>query len=614
MGVLGVLSLIGGIALFLYGISTMSGALGKIAGSRLEGALERLAGNKYKGFLLGLLVAALIQSSTATTIMVVGFVNASIMRLTQAVGIILGANLGTTVTAQIIRLGDIDGGNLILQLLRPSGMTPIALTIGLILFLTGKRRKRRDIGTVFIGFGILFTGMMTMEAAVFPLRGAVWFQDLFIMFTNPILGFVVGAVVTAILQSSTASVGILQALSSTGQITFAAAFPIILGQNVGTTLSTVLSSVGGSKNARRAAFIHLFYNVMGAAVFLALVIILRPGNFLPFWDNIVDRGMIANAHAVYNVICAMLALPISGLFVKLSKWAVRIGPDELEDDLLSDERFEEAPNLVAIEYARKAIQKMAADAKSNVHDVTKLAVSYDPKIMKRVQETEDNLDRMEIKLGHALVGLADRQLSHQESLALTEMLNAVNDFERIGDYAINIAESAANLAAEGGSFSTHAQHELSVLFKAVHQILDVTIDCFTTRNNKAMAKVEPYEEIVDILTEKIKARHIERLKIGVCSIDAGTALLEMLIALERIADHCANVAIAVSRSHYINITNNTKHFDRREQIQSLHRGENKHYNKIYAHLSKQYMEELTKLDVIIPEAQEGGTQLNIELP
>ena len=608
MDLFGALSLIGGLVLFIYGITTMSSSLAKVAGNKLEGTLERLAGNKYKGFALGLLVAGVIQSSTATTVMVVGFVNAGIMRLTQSVGIIIGANLGTTFTAQIIRLGDIDGGNLFLQLLRPAGLTPIFLTIGLILFLTGKHKKRRDIGSIFIGFGILFTGMLTMEGALRPLRDVEWFAQLFITFTNPLLGFVVGAVVTAILQSSTASIGILQALSTTGHITFAAAFPIILGSNVGTTVTAVLSSVGGSKNARRAAFIHLFYNVAGAALFLALVLILRPGNFLPFWDHVVDRGMIADAHAVYNVMCALIALPISKIFVKLANWAVRVGPDELEDDLLSDENFANAPNRVAIEYARKAIVKMAGDAKRNLADVKSLTVSYDAKVMQRVMETETSLDRMEIKLGNALVNLANRGLSLQENIAVTELLNVVNDIERIGDYAVNVAESAAQLASDGAEFSPMAQHELAILLKAISRIMDVTIDCFISRNRNAIVLVEPHEEVIDVLTESIKARHIERLKIGACTIDAGTVLLEMLISLERIADHCSNIAIAVSRTYGAGASYES--YDPHDQKHRLHLGENEEYNEIYNNLLKQFMDELNGASFSSP----NGEQMNLELP
>ena len=605
MDPLGLLRLVGGIALFLYGIHTMSSSLSKIAGNKLESALEKMAGNKYKAFMLGLLVAALTQSSTATTIMVVGFVNAGIMKLKQAVGVIIGANLGTTVTAQLIRMGDIDSGNLLLQLLRPSGLTPIALALGFLLFISGKRTKRRDIGVVLIGVGILFTGIMTMELAISPLRDVQWFRELFVTFTNPILGFGVGAGVTAVLQSSTASVGILQALSTTGQITFAAAFPIILGQNVGTTLSTVLSSVGGSKNARRAAFIHLFYNVIGAAFFLVLVLLLPVERLLPFWNDTVDRGMIADAHAVYNIICALVALPFAAGFVRLANWAVRVGPDEMDDDVLSTERFTGATNLIAIEYARRATLKMAAMAKSNVADVTALANEYDPKIMKRVMEVEDSIDRMEVKLGYALMRLSNRVLSPRESLSLTELFNAVNDIERIGDHAINVAESAAQLAAEDVDFSPQAKHELSVLLNAVEEILDITLECFSSRTPESIVRVEPYEEVIDTLTESIKARHIERLKSGVCVVEAGTALLEMLISLERIADHCSNIAVAVSRtSHPIS---KDEEYDTHLQKHLLHLGKNSEYNKLYSEVSKRFMEELDNFDG-------DDSQLNIQLP
>jgi len=589
MSFFNVLSLTGGIVLFLYGITSMSGALVKIAGSNMEKALERLAGNKYKGFLLGVVVTAIIQSSSATTVMVVGFVNAGVMKLTQTVGIILGANLGTTVTAQILRLGDIPGDNMLLQVLKPSGLTPIFLVIGFILYLTGKRKKRREVGQVMIGFGVLFTGMMTMEAAVSPLRDVEWFRNMFIMFSNPFLGLLVGMVVTAIIQSSTASVGILQALSSTGQIPFASAAPIILGQNIGTCFTALLSSVGASKNAKRTAYIHLFFNILGAALFMALILILRPGNFLSFWDAPADRSMIANFHAVYNIACTTLALPFAELLVKLAERVVRKGSDESEEALIIDDRFLKTP-AIALDQARLAVTRMAENARENVADAIMLMSDYDDKTMQRIVEAEDRLDRMEVRLGNYLVQLADRNLSKQESSSLTELLHSINNIERIGDHALNLAESAAAMASNDLSFSPAAQHELSVLFSAINDIMDITLEVFTNRAADSIIRVEPLEQVVDLLTKTLKQNHIERLKAGECNIDAGTILLEKLVNLERIADHCSNIAANVNQTY--GIGKDYTDFDSHQHMRSLHRGENPEFTKRYKEFEDYYVGKL----------------------
>jgi len=581
-----VLSLLGGIVLFLFGITTMSSSLQKIAGGKLEETLEKLAGNKYKGFLFGLTVTAIIQSSTATTVMVVGFVNAGVMRLAQTAGIIIGANLGTTATAQILRLGDISSTHPVLQLLRPSGLTPIFLVLGFLLYLTGKRRRRRDIGSVMIGFGIMFTGMMTMEAAVSPLRESELFRELFVRFSNPFLGLLAGIIVTAIIQSSTASVGILQAVSTTGLIPFSAAAPIILGQNVGTCFTALISSIGTNKNARRAAFIHLFYNVFGAALFLALILILRPGSFISFWETPTNRGMIANFHAFFNIICCVVGLPFAEKLVKMSERAVKkVKEEEDQEASFIDDRFLNTPT-VALEQARAAVQQMAKNVSGSVATATELTFSFDQKAMQHVLEVEDGLDRMEVRLGSYFVRLANRNLGKKESALLSELIHVVGDFERIGDYTVNIAESAADIAASGMTYSETAQNELLVVFTAVQDIMNITLEVYKKRDPDAILRVEPLEEVIDMLTKTVKSRHIERLKQGNCSIEGGTILLETLVNLERIADHCSNVAATVSHTYG---HHEYESFDVHAQKRSLHMGENQEFTRRFEELSDVYL-------------------------
>ena len=567
----------------------MSNALQKISGSKLEKVLEKLAGNRFKGLMFGLLVTAVIQSSSATTVMVIGFVNAGVMTLAQTVGIIFGANIGTTMTTQILRLGDISSDNIFLQILKPSGLTPIFLVIGFILYVAGKRRKRRDLGHVMIGFGVLFTGMMTMESAVAPLQHVEWFRELFVRFSNPFLGLVIGAVVTAIIQSSSASVGILQALSSTGQVPFSAAVPIILGQNIGTCITAMLSSVGTNKNARRAAFIHLLFNTLGALIFLIIILVLRPDRFLPFWNDTATRGMIANFHGVFNILCAAIALPFANILLNLSKLVIRQGNGEDEEAALIDDRLLNTPSI-ALEQVHAAVLRMAGDANQNLLSSISLISSFDKKAMQKLLEVENRLDRMEARFGNYLVRLANKDISKQNSTLLSGHLHIIGDIERIGDYSVNVAESAEWMNDEEMAFSDTAMRELKVLFSAVEEIMRVAIDCYNNRDTNAILRTEPLEEAIDLLVGTLKERHIERLKDGTCEIEAGTALLEILVNLERIADHCSNMSVFIS--HIYGAGHNHPNYDAHEHKRSLHRGEDAEYIERYNMLCESYMKRL----------------------
>ena len=545
MNIANIVAMFGAIATFLFGMSTMTDGLEKLSSGRLEHILERLTSNVFKGVLLGAVVTGLIQSSAATTVMCVGFVNAGIMKLEQTVGIILGANIGTTVTAQLLRLGDIDADNIVMMFLQPSFLGPILAVVGIIFYMFIKGGHKRIVGQIVLGLGLLFIGMNTMSSAVEPLKNLPEFQSVFTAFSNPLLGVAVGAAVTALLQSSSASMGILQAISTTGVVSFNIAMPLIMGQNIGTCITALISSVGASKNAKRTAMIHLFFNIIGSVFFL---VVLYAGNALfrfPFWENTMDMGSIANLHLAFNIACTALLLPFHRQLVKLVKAVVPGDAEERELSVL-DDRFLSSPSL-ALERAHDAVVQMSEFARDNYRLAVELIWKFDAKKLERLNETEVALDKLEGLLDNYLVKLTDRALTAEESTRVSELLHTLSDFERIGDYAVNVSESAVVLHDRNITFSPQARAELERLTAAVGETLDKTVACYQSRQRTLAVQVEPLEEVVDLIAATLKNRHVERLKAGECTIELGTQFLELLINLERMSDHCSNVALHILR-------------------------------------------------------------------
>ena len=545
MDIANIVAMFGAIATFLFGMSTMTDGLEKLSSGRLEHILERLTSNVFKGVLLGAVVTGLIQSSAATTVMCVGFVNAGIMKLEQTVGIIMGANIGTTVTAQLLRLGDIDADNIVMMFLQPSFLGPILAVVGIIFYMFIKGGHKRIVGQIVLGLGLLFIGMNTLSSAVEPLKNLPEFQSVFTAFSNPLLGVAVGAAVTALLQSSSASMGILQAISTTGVVSFNIAMPLIMGQNIGTCITALISSVGASKNAKRTAMIHLFFNIIGSVFFL---VVLYAGNALfrfPFWENTMDMGSIANLHLAFNIACTALLLPFHRQLVKLVKAVVPGDAEERELSVL-DDRFLSSPSL-ALERAHDAVVQMSEFARDNYRLAVELIWKFDAKKLERLNETEVALDKLEGLLDNYLVKLTDRALTAEESTRVSELLHTLSDFERIGDYAVNVSESAVVLHDRNITFSPQARAELERLTAAVGETLDKTIACYQSRQRTLAVQVEPLEEVVDLIAATLKNRHVERLKAGECTIELGTQFLELLINLERMSDHCSNVALHILR-------------------------------------------------------------------
>ena len=545
MDIANIVAMFGAIATFLFGMSTMTDGLEKLSSGRLEHILERLTSNVFKGVLLGAVVTGLIQSSAATTVMCVGFVNAGIMKLEQTVGIIMGANIGTTVTAQLLRLGDIDADNIVMMFLQPSFLGPILAVVGIIFYMFIKGGHKRIVGQIVLGLGLLFIGMNTMSSAVEPLKDLPEFQSVFTAFSNPLLGVAVGAAVTALLQSSSASMGILQAISTTGVVSFNIARPLIMGQTIGTCITALISSVGASKNAKRTAMIHLFFNIIGSVFFL---VVLYAGNALfrfPFWENTMDMGSIANLHLAFNIACTALLLPFHRQLVKLVKAVVPGDAEERELSVL-DDRFLSSPSL-ALERAHDAVVQMSEFARDNYRLAVELIWKFDAKKLERLNETEVALDKLEGLLDNYLVKLTDRALTAEESTRVSELLHTLSDFERIGDYAVNVSESAVVLHDRNITFSPQARAELERLTAAVGETLDKTVACYQSRQRTLAVQVEPLEEVVDLIAATLKNRHVERLKAGECTIELGTQFLELLINLERMSDHCSNVALHILR-------------------------------------------------------------------
>ena len=541
MTVFNVFSLLGGLALFLFGMDIMGKALEKQAGGQLQKILSKLTDNPLKGFFLGLCVTAVIQSSSATTVMVVGFVNSGIMELHQAIGVIMGSNVGTTVTSWILSLSGLQGDSLLINLLKPTSFSPLLAFIGILLYMC-KSEKKKGVGTILIGFAVLMTGMTTMSNAVLPLQNEAWFTSLFTRFSNPLLGVLVGALVTGIIQSSSASVGILQALSATGVITYGSAIPIIMGQNIGTCVTALISSVGANKNARRAAMVHLYFNIIGVTLFLA---IFYGANLLldfAFVNETVTAWGIAVVHSIFNLTATAVLLPFAN---GLEKLAILTIPDNAEKEsfALLDERLLNTP-AVAVERARAATADMAELARVGVVQAMSLTHKWDDSLAQKVREEEEKVDKYEDALGTYLVKLSSREMSHADSQSVNTLLHTISDFERISDHSVNVLSSAEEIHAKSIEFSKDAQEELQVLEGAVQDVLSRTTDAFRKGDLHLAGKVEPLETVVDELVRAIKARHVARLQTGSCSIEYGFVLEDLLTNYERVCDHCSNVAVA----------------------------------------------------------------------
>ena len=541
MTIFNVFSLFGGLAMFLFGMDTMGKALEKQAGGQLQKILSRLTDNPLKGFALGLIVTAIIQSSSATTVMVVGFVNSGIMQLHQAIGIIMGSNVGTTVTSWILSLSGLEGDTIFIQLLKPSSFSPLLAFIGIILYMCRSERKK-GIGTIFIGFAILMTGMSAMSAAVEPLENEPWFTEMFVQFSNPILGVLAGTILTAIIQSSSASVGILQALSSTGVITYGSALPIIMGQNIGTCATALISSVGTNKNARRAAMVHLYFNLIGVTVFLVSFYTLNSFLHFSFVGDIIEPWGIAIIHSVFNLCTTIILLPFANVLEKL---AVLTIPDDAkkEEFALLDERLLNTP-AVAAERARAATADMAELARVGVLQAMSLTHNWNEEMARKVAEQEKQVDRYEDALGTYLVKLSSCELNHEDSKHVNTLLHTISDFERISDYSVSVMESAREIHEKSVSFSHDAREELQVLEDVVQDLLNRTTEAFRKDDLHLAGKVEPMETVVNELVRAIKARHIARLQAGSCSIEYGFVLDDLLTSYSRVCDHCSNVAVA----------------------------------------------------------------------
>ncbi len=551
MDIFSLFTMAGGLALFLYGMETMGNGLVKLSGGKLERILERLTGNRLQALLLGALVTAVIQSSSATTVMVVGFVNSGIMNLTQAVGIIMGANIGTTITSWILSLAGISSGNFFIRLLKPSTFSPILAAVGIVMMMGSKDGSRKKIvGNILIGFAILMFGMETMSDSVAPLRNNATFTGMLTAFSFPLLGLAAGALLTAVIQSSSASVGILQALCISGVITYGTAIPIIMGQNIGTCVTALISAIGAKKNAKRAACIHLYFNLIGTAIFM--IVFYTVDHFVSFsfmQDNASASG-IAVIHSLFNVGCAVILFPFADMLVSLAEFTVKDMKETRDGKPLPpelatlDERFLDRPSF-ALGLCRKAVIRMAELSKDAILLSMENLEEYSSGRVDKVIELEELVDSFEDTIGTYLVKLSGKDLSKEDSHMLSVLLHSISDFERISDHAINVAESSRRLHEQGLKFTEQGSEELALLGVAVRDIISMTVKIFSTGDVRNAAKVEPLEAVIDELVKNMKQRHIIRLRGGNCSMEAGLILEDIITNYERVSDHCSNIALAI---------------------------------------------------------------------
>lgn len=578
MTIFNALNLIGGLCLFLFGMNLMGQALERRAGSGLRSLLEKMTQNRLMGLLAGLGVTAVIQSSSATTVMVVGFVNSGLMTLRQSIGVIMGANIGTTVTAWILSLSGIEGSSLLVQMFKPSTFTPILALVGIILYMFCKADKKKDTGMILLGFATLMFGMEAMSSAVSSLRNVPQFREIFLMFSNPILGVLVGAVLTGIIQSSSASVGILQALASTGQVTYGAAIPIIMGQNIGTCVTALLSSIGTNKNARRAALVHLNFNVIGATVGIVLFYVVRAVAAPVLLGQAASEWGIAVAHSIFNILCTAVLLPMGGLLEKLVLRLVPEGKQPQREAEL-DERLLATPAL-ALERCRTLIADMASYSMESLRESLNAITAYNQKSAEHIREDEAKTDHYEDIIGSYLVKLSARKIGESDSALAAEYLRIIGDFERIADHSVNILESAEEMRQKGIAFSAAALQEYSTMAGAVREVTALAYDSFVSGDVQAARQVEPLEQVIDDLKEEMRTRHIRRMQQGSCGIEAGFIWSDLLTNLERVSDHCSNIACCMIEGADHNL-------NRHEFLQSI-RGSGEIFDREYSSYRQKY--------------------------
>lgn len=578
MTIFNALNLIGGLCLFLFGMNLMGQALERRAGSGLRSLLEKMTQNRLMGLLAGLGVTAVIQSSSATTVMVVGFVNSGLMTLSQSIGVIMGANIGTTVTAWILSLSGIEGSSLLVQMFKPSTFTPILALVGIILYMFCKADKKKDTGMILLGFATLMFGMEAMSSAVSSLRNVPQFREIFLMFSNPILGVLVGAVLTGIIQSSSASVGILQALASTGQVTYGAAIPIIMGQNIGTCVTALLSSIGTNKNARRAALVHLNFNVIGATVGIVLFYVVRAVAAPALLGQAASEWGIAVAHSIFNILCTAVLLPMGGLLEKLVLRLVPEGKQPQREAEL-DERLLATPAL-ALERCRTLIADMASYSMESLRESLNAITAYNQKSAEHIREDEAKTDHYEDIIGSYLVKLSARKIGESDSALAAEYLRIIGDFERIADHSVNILESAEEMQQKGIAFSAAALQEYSTMAGAVREVTALAYDSFVSGDVQAARQVEPLEQVIDDLKEEMRTRHIRRMQQGSCGIEAGFIWSDLLTNLERVSDHCSNIACCM-------IEGDDHNLHRHEVLQSI-RGSGEIFDREYSSYRQKY--------------------------
>ena len=544
------LSMVGGLALFLFGMHVLSEGLEKVSGGKLEKILENLTSNRFKAVLLGAGVTAVIQSSSATTVMVVGFVNSGIMKLSQAIGIIMGANIGTTATSWILSLTGIEGSNFFIKMLKPMSFSPILAMIGIVFIMFLKNEKKKDLGMIFVGFAVLMYGMDAMSDAVAPLKDVPEFANLFVMFKNPILGMIVGALVTAIIQSSSASIGILQALCATGSISYAAALPIIMGQNIGTCITAIMSSVGTTKNARRAAVVHLLFNLLGTIIFMTGFYAIHAVVNFAFLENAANETGIAVIHTAFNVVATLILLPLAGVLEKLSLMIVKKDEEEERQEaeqaafVRMDERFLNTPAF-ALEQVNTYAVKMAEITKESLDQAIQLFFKYDKDIAKEIQRKEQLVDRYDDEIDSYLVKLSGKNLSVKDTRKLNMIQHSIGDFERISDHALNLVEAAKEMHKKEQSFTAKALEELHIFSKAIADIVALSVSIFENEDAVAARQIEPFEEAIDVIQKEMKKRHTKRLRKGKCTVEMGFVLSDVTNNYERIADHCSNIAISI---------------------------------------------------------------------
>ena len=588
MDIFGVLSLIGGLAIFLYGMDLLGEGLTGASGGKLEKILEKLTSNPLKAVLLGAGVTAVIQSSSATTVMVVGFVNSGIMKLSQAVGVIMGANIGTTITSWILSLTGIESSNIFISLLKPTSFSPVLAAVGIVFLMFLKKESLKNPGKIMIGFALLMYGMDAMSSSVAPLAEVPQFASILTAFSNPVLGMLAGMLFTAIIQSSSASVGILQALCSTGILSYATALPIIMGQNIGTCVTALLSSIGATKNGKRAAIIHLYFNVIGTVTFMIVFYALNAVIHFSFLNLTAQEFGIAVIHTAFNIITTAYLLPLRKVLEKLAYATIKLDDDEKRimdsrsgnEFALLDDRFLEAPSL-AVEHCKQVINKMADISRESLFISMSLIGGYDEEQALRVGELETRADKYEDALGTYIMKISTKNLKKEDSEMLNVMLHCIGDFERISDYACNLCDSARELQQKNMQFSPKAETELDILSSAVREAVDISFDAFKSNNKNEADKVEPLEELIDTLAVELKARHIRRLREGKCTIELGFAHSDILNNLERVADHCSNIAVDVIQSDQLE-------FDAHEYLDRIKNKDNQQFARDYKTYKEKY--------------------------